>query len=775
MKELNLERCLRVSDDGLAVIADAVKLQTLNLSNCAAISERGVEDLAQGCTGLSYLNITGCTQISRRFLMNLIADLRFSEPAHRYYGYQPKPDAAALRLAAEEHNRRERAAVAMQRIIRGHLGRGGAWVRRQEWVIEHMLPRMQARIRGTIQRRIWKKDRIWRLENRAASKLAGAWRGLQSRRLVAKIHAAEALRREHERVARMLQRAFRGRLSRRLVWTMREDLAASARLAAQEQARLEVAARSVQGAWRARKGREISDALRKVRDEKLARARLEDKAARYLQRVYRGHQGVVEYKAKREAYEQMLQEWRAAQVLAAAWRGSRGRKRAREERLRRQHELEVQMAIRLQTAWRCNRARHLASMARSLNHLREEERKAACKLQAIWRGRRGKAAAERKRNLLEEVRRRERGALGLQRIFRGHKGREGWEVAFHIKRLETMARPLFERQAALTKEKEDIAKEAAMLAAKMTAMREDTDELRLELSQMLGATKKYWDSHRITGAPQRFLSKFLKVRLTEQLQEQEALLAEDQDHYNQLVVQARTKQRLLRQVHRELAPLTEGMSLKTKRDRSTRLREKVRLERWAATLIQRCFRGMRLRAALFSWYRDYWIEVVDETTGDVYFYNTWSEEVRWAKPLEMTLLATSDQPVVRAGANEWVEQFDDEKGLPFWYNETSGEYRWEKPAELEGEEEEQGMGETGQDWFNTQSETGDLMGTGHHTRDIGEGGWQEMMDPQSGQTYYQHADTGETKWSLTPREAAGKASKRASQPQRRASTAHLGI
>ena len=94
------------------------------------------------------------------------------------------------------------------------------------------------------------------------------------------------------------------------------------------------------------------------------------------------------------------------------------------------------------------------------------------------------------------------------------------------------------------------------------------------------------------------------------------------------------------------------------------------------------------------------------------------------------------------------------------------------PAELEGEEEEQGMGETGQDWFNTQS--GNLMGTGHHTRDIGEGGWQEMMDPQSGQTYYQHAETGETKWSLTPREAAGKASKRASQPQRRASTAHLG-
>ena len=61
-------------------------------------------------------------------------------------------------------------------------------------------------------------------------------------------------------------------------------------------------------------------------------------------------------------------------------------------------------------------------------------------------------------------------------------------------------------------------------------------------------------------------------------------------------------------------------------------------------MIQRVFRGRRLRLALFSWYRDYWVEGVDATTNAPYFFNTWSEEVRWRRPLEMTLLPHLAQP-----------------------------------------------------------------------------------------------------------------------------------
>jgi hypothetical protein len=73
---------------------------------------------------------------------------------------------------------------------------------------------------------------------------------------------------------------------------------------------------------------------------------------------------------------------------------------------------------------------------------------------------------------------------------------------------------------------------------------------------------------------------------------------------------------LRRKVRRELQPLTQGGAVKTKRDRTVRLRHTVRRQREAATTLQRCFRGRRLRQALFSWYRDYWTAALDDTTGE---------------------------------------------------------------------------------------------------------------------------------------------------------------
>ncbi len=102
-------------------------------------------------------------------------------------------------------------------------------------------------------------------------------------------------------------------------------------------------------------------------------------------------------------------------------------------------------------------------------------------------------------------------------------------------------------------------------------------------------------------------------------------------------------------MRRELQPLTTGVAAKAVRDRTVRLRTKVRLEKKSSTAIQRVFRGWRLRRALFSWYRDYWVEKADEVTGALYFFNTWSEEVKWQRPLEMTLLPHLAQSAQLAG------------------------------------------------------------------------------------------------------------------------------
>ena len=40
---------------------------------------------------------------------------------------------------------------------------------------------------------------------------------------------------------------------------------------------------------------------------------------------------------------------------------------------------------------------------------------------------------------------------------------------------------------------------------------------------------------------------------------------------------------------------------------------------------------------MLSWYRDYWVEAIDETTDSTYYFNTWSQETRWTKPYEMVI------------------------------------------------------------------------------------------------------------------------------------------
>lgn len=78
--------------------------------------------------------------------------------------------------------------------------------------------------------------------------------------------------------------------------------------------------------------------------------------------------------------------------------------------------------------------------------------------------------------------------------------------------------------------------------------KKDTAELRDELERMLTVKQKHWDTARISGTPQRYLTEFLKVRMAEQLADQEASIVENKDRYNELVVQARQRERMLRQV-----------------------------------------------------------------------------------------------------------------------------------------------------------------------------------------------------------------------------------
>ena len=185
---LNLRGCTSVDDDALRILATGcVGLRDLDISGCQMVSERGITDIAHGCTGIGYLNVTNCRQISRRFLMRLIGDMQFSDPAHTYFGYQPKPGADELRRKAKELQTMGLAAIEIQRLIRGTLARGGVKEIRRAHIIKFQLPKAQAHIRGFLRRRKWGKVLRKRLEHWAASAIRASWRGLQDRRFVKKM------------------------------------------------------------------------------------------------------------------------------------------------------------------------------------------------------------------------------------------------------------------------------------------------------------------------------------------------------------------------------------------------------------------------------------------------------------------------------------------------------------------------------------------------------------------------------------------------------------
>lgn len=89
LTELDLGGCERVDDAALGSLR-SMNAHFLNLSGCAAITEPGVASIALNCTALSTLNVTGCPGIGQRFLAQLCHEMKLSEPAQDFFGFQVK-------------------------------------------------------------------------------------------------------------------------------------------------------------------------------------------------------------------------------------------------------------------------------------------------------------------------------------------------------------------------------------------------------------------------------------------------------------------------------------------------------------------------------------------------------------------------------------------------------------------------------------------------------------------------------------------------------------
>jgi len=748
LEELNLSGCPKVDDSCCIAMAQPMnRLQTINLSECSQISESGVQTLAVNCTGLGYLNLNGCKKVGRRFLMNLITRLKFSEPAHEYYGYQPRPDADELRAEMEALNRRVMAALTMQRVLRGRAARKIAWRLRREWIIKHRLTQVQANIRRYIHRKRFLREWEAYMRDQKAARIQAAWRAFVDRRAAQRLEEARLQRLAEEKSGLLAQRIFRGHQSRQVVQQLRDEKARNNMEEAKVQARLELAAVMIQKYFRSHKALLLRQDLLREKRRKLRLEKRRLQAAILMQRQWRivPAKGVLKHLKEEKARKEL--EWKCARKIQAAYRMRMARIVMQALAAERERQRVERAAIMVQTHWRAMRARFMAKVARTARMLREKERRAAVRVQAAWRGKVGRRLARERKEMVELQRLRERSALAIQRVFRGHKGRERWEVCQAVDRLADQAAPLTRKQAQLGEVLEGLRGELAKIDEMAEPRKQKLRFLETEVKKVLDTKAVWYDSSSISGTPQRYLTKYLQVQLSEKLTQakEDAELALEKQA--SLRGKIRETERVLRQVKRELLPLQRGIELETKELRTQRLRNQVRQELWAAHKIQSVFRGYRVRAALSSEIKEYWGEYSDEATGDIYYFNSWTEDTRWVKPLEMTLFEElfAEKPKELG----WKEETDNRSGMTYYFNEVVMEYRWEKPPD-DDEITEASEESRGRRWFRRQNKKV-LMARSQKLREIGQ--YEEWQDPKKGMTFYYNPLTLETKWSLPPHEA----------------------
>ena len=219
------------------------------------------------------------------------------------------------------------AAIMVQSCWRGRQARRAAQLKRamnslQSRAEEQSARYLQKIYRGRLARKVLKKKKFLRMilgnkEEESAVKIQNLFRARMKWR---RENAAAGNAERREAAAVKLQAMYRARKARMVVHLKRSGLRA---------AKEEAAAIVMQNAWRRKQGFMVADMIRRGR---VLQAEEDDKAARMIQKVYRGHRArkrvkrlsADQYMAQKK--QENLEEWAALQVQRM-YRGRVGRLR----------------------------------------------------------------------------------------------------------------------------------------------------------------------------------------------------------------------------------------------------------------------------------------------------------------------------------------------------------------------------------------------------------------------------------------------------------------
>jgi hypothetical protein len=675
---LDISGC-SINDRMMDIICDTCpKLRSLDISRCRKLTDYTVHKLTSDVTSLTTLKLDGNDRIDTKTVAMVGAKgLEFAQLASEWFGFRPKNNAAGLIIAKETWRFETMHALKIQCAIRRKLAWAVYREKRRMWIVARAIPKYQALYRGykVKLKFLAYKEFMHRnvMARRIQTKFRKFWQSMELYRRQRSVRIAK--KKLHS--AMQIQRVYWGMKGRHRAIDRRNQLANERLEEARKQAEREVKALVIQCAARVMKARMRMTLMKEQRRVRLIREAHADFSARLIQRVNRGRVG-----RNKAAYVRWLKArqalmWRCAREVQRVYRGHAARLLANRLRAERDHRIRMAAATVLQCFWRQCRARMIVAILRALDVMRKKQNFNALEIQRVYRGFRARIEIAAMLSDLKTHLHKLRCVILIQTTFRGHKAREMAEVERALKKMEVKTKPLIALLRDLEEEGIALTKKSHLLDGKMAIAEKEIHEITRELEYATLTTSKFTDSSRVNGIPQRFLTKYLIVRLQDHQKNEEAAIKRLHQELVDSKGMLRNVDRRIRAAQRELVPLTTGLIDKTKKERFVRLRMQVRLIRASATKIQALIRGAQVRMVYKHYARDYWIECYDLDQGpDPYYYNTYTLETAWRPPAAWKLFVGRYNAVKELEAEraaEWVEVEDD--GRIIMYNTRTKEYR----------------------------------------------------------------------------------------------------
>ena len=556
---LNLSDCGSVDDRCMEAISrECEQLIELNIAHCRLVTEKGLEIVILSCSEISFVDCTGCDCISSDFLEEQAVFLDFSELiiSDEFVGFQQKMGAEKLRYVRRIKIMNDKHATLLQKMYRSFITRKGIMMQaKKARLIEKVLPRIQACLRGQFQRKNWIQFCEELKKNNSVIIIQSFWRQQQSKM---KLSLKQNIYR-HEILAKYsavsIQKTYRTYLAVKLLVRLRNENKIMRDLELKYSQLLCRSIILVQRNVRRHQSKvllhSIKDKIRKCRDQR----ELQISSVIKLQTWVRRFCARYIHETLKEEQKIVLAKSTVALKLQALFRQKIAMLLFKNRKLCQLNAIKVLAASLIQRSFRWFLFARTLQMKREQKHFHNIQAGCAILIQSLIRCYFSSKQVESIRVRKRENQIRIGGAKSIQRIFRGFLGRRQYFIKIEEKDTENERQLFIIRLTNETSAVEQLKLNVNKNEKMIRRHQDEVDTMAKELFDLRHKPSSHIDSTRVNSFLQRHKTSVLIEQLTKSLTKVKDEISFIFGVNEKNITNIRLREREIRQLNRKLALL----------------------------------------------------------------------------------------------------------------------------------------------------------------------------------------------------------------------------